>query len=95
MPPRGQNSSVGIYNITNLGPTKVNIIVSLNATVSCFNFTLSNSSSCSAGLNLTASNQTAYYELNPSASAYLWAFQHQATCLGTDIPRFKVFIEAG
>ena len=84
-----QTSLIGVYNVTILTGV-ANVVARINQTFPCFNMTLSNTSSCSNGVNLTTSNEVIYSNL--TTQTYLWAFANAAACL--DIPpRFSVTIE--
>lgn len=83
-----QTAIIGIYNVS-VTFGSANIVANINQTFSLFNMTLSNSSSCSAGFNLTTSNQTIISAL--SGQSYIWAFANALT--GLEIPpRFTVYI---
>ena len=86
--PTNQTTLIGIYNVTAIDGG-ANIYASINETFPCFNVTLSNTSACVAGLNLTTSNQTYLTGLN--GQAYLWAFSNSLSCLSIP-PKFRITI---
>lgn len=86
--PDNQTALIGIYNVTVIDGA-ANIYASINETFPCFNVTLSNTSTCSAGRNLTTSSQTLISAL--TGQSYLWAYSNSLACLSIP-PKFRITI---